>query len=251
MAVHLTCPKCDYQDDVPHFFRGQCVKCPKCGQEFAVSPQALAEPIPKNRFATLDVFRIVHKPLDSGLCPNCKHPISPRPKRGRKCSFCGEQFYIRSGVLLSPADARKHDEEFGNPIKWMTRPEKIENRRQWVLRDWEQHRSDPEFVWGMRIQTSGDHLCCEYCCSHADRDIPLSQCSPAAFPPFEACTNAEDGCRCMICPLFNLEYVVACPHCKKSCRIWDRYFGKHVRCPHCNMVFQPKQTGKEELFGPK
>lgn len=38
---------------------------------------------------------------DSVPCPYCGRPISPRPRRARKCPHCGEQLVVRGGQLVT------------------------------------------------------------------------------------------------------------------------------------------------------
>lgn len=42
-------------------------------------------------------------------CPYCETNLDPKPKRGKKCPHCGNQFYARNGELMTWGGAQEHD----------------------------------------------------------------------------------------------------------------------------------------------
>jgi hypothetical protein len=111
----------------------------------------------------------------------------------------------------------------------------------------------------VRVTPVLDDRSCAYCRAKADKLIRVRDCKIDMLPPFNECTNEEDGCRCSFTPIPKWEVLdvlpgddilevspvqeilVACPHCERSVRVSEGAIGKTLSCPHCKRYFTTRR----------
>lgn len=136
--------------------------------------------------------------MTTGECPYCHVGLDPVPKRARACRSCGQKIYIRNGLLVTAADARKHDEESGSPHKWLTPAERLAERRKNALQEVENCKQLDGIVTHMKVESVNmGHAQCEFCRMMTGQTFRLDECTPEIMPPFEGCTT-EGGCACWL-----------------------------------------------------
>jgi predicted Zn finger-like uncharacterized protein len=145
MPTILDCPACSRKVRVTDDLIGHMVRCPTCGDTFAVSATAsglpgvaaisqdvaqIAAPTPEEKHEEKAQVKPDAKSEDSRPkerdCPRCGESISSRAER---CRYCGEP--------LKESQGESEDEDYGPSYR----------RR--VRRDWEPHRGTMVLVLGI------------------------------------------------------------------------------------------------------
>src|ERR1019366_2301905 len=107
MSISFKCPFCEMGLTVPDGTRGKWATCRTCKNRIQV-PRDLVTA--ENYLAAM---RSANPNPGLSKCPYCIVDLNPRPTRGRKCSSCGEKFYIRKGIIYTSEQARAYDEQYG------------------------------------------------------------------------------------------------------------------------------------------
>jgi hypothetical protein len=195
VAISFFCPFCEKRANAPDGTRGKWGPCPTCKVRIQV-PQNIITP---DEYLA-QAARAKPEPSPSE-CPYCHVSIDPRPKRGRKCKSCGEAFYVRQGSLFTAQNARVHDEQFGNPLKWMDRQERFHYHRHYFAREFLKIKQNAEMMIGATI-IAPSTICCSVCHKHHKRFVPVDSGKHEDLPPFSDCTN-DDFCPCILRSVFR------------------------------------------------
>jgi hypothetical protein len=194
--ISFVCPFCDKPVSAPDGARGRWLPCPACAVSIRVPPNII----------TVEEYlaRAAQPKAEPGpsACPCCQVPIDPRPKRSRKCKACGETFYVRLGTLFTAQKARAYDEQFGSPLKWMNRGEKIHYHRHYFACEFLSCKQNASLYIGVLIVATKASLCCLACRKHHKGFVSVATGKPEDLPPFPDCVN-ENSCPCGLLRVFR------------------------------------------------
>ena len=127
------------------------------------------------------------------LCPYCKRPLDPKPKRSKKCPHCQKQIYVKKGILYTE---EQHEELLKNE-----RLELVRTFREINQKNIQKYKQSGVVKY-FEILAAGENSC-SFCRKMNGKKILVDSAinDPNLVPPFDQCTGVYGYCRCTTAPV--------------------------------------------------